>query len=89
MKIPIEPELVSICREITNKGLGVSQWSEIESDDMFQLGNFVGGFDADEGEFCFSYFASNKVEYWFQLNLHVVKQISQGINPTLIGRSAE
>ena len=89
MDIPIEPELRSICQEIQSKALGLPQWSEIESDDMFQQGNFVGGFDADEQEFCFSYFAQNKSEYWFQFGLETAKEISQGLKPVLAGRPAE
>lgn len=89
MEIPIEPEFRSICQEINNKKFGLSQWSDIESDDMFQLGNFVGGFDADEEEFCFSYFASNKKEYWFQFSLDAANQISQGVKLVLVGRLAE
>ena len=89
MDIPIEPELKNICEEIDAKNLQPAQWSEIESDDMFQSGNFIGGFDADENEFCFSYFAPNKMEYWFQFNLEIALEISQGNKPILKGRVAE
>ena len=89
MDIPIESGLRSICEEIEGKNLQVTHWAEIESDDMFQVGNFVGGFDADEQEFCFSYFAPNKNEYWFQFSLDIAKEISQGKTPVLIGRAAE
>ena len=89
MDIPIEPELRSICQEIQSKALGLLQWSEIESDDMFQQGNFIGGFDADEKAFCFSYFDQNKSEYWFQFGLETAKEISQGYKPVLAGRPAQ
>lgn len=89
MEIPILKELRIICAEIDNKNLDASQWSEIESDDMFQSGNFVGGFDADEQEFCFSYNSPNDIEYWFQFNLEIAKKISQGQSPILTGRKVE
>lgn len=89
VNIPIEHELESICQEIHANDLGLSQWTEIESDDMFQRGAFVGGFDADEQEFCFSYFAPNKVEYWFQFNLETAVQISKGSKPVLLGSPAK
>ncbi|MCL6417874.1 hypothetical protein MIB92_19655 [Aestuariirhabdus sp. Z084] len=89
MDIPITSELRTICQEIEKKDLRESQWAEIESDDMFQVGCFVGGYDADEHEFCFSYFSPNKGEYWFQFSLEVAKHISQGNNPVLSGRAAE
>ncbi|MEW8053316.1 MAG: hypothetical protein AB2809_23415 [Candidatus Thiodiazotropha sp.] len=89
MDIPIEPDLRSICQDIQSKTLELSQWSEIESADMFQQGNFVGSFDADEQEFCFSYFAPNKIEYWFQISLETAQDISKGNSPVLVGRLAE
>lgn len=36
----------------------------IESDDMFQTQNYVGGFDATEMSFCFSYFDANRDEFY-------------------------
>ncbi|MGQ8364978.1 hypothetical protein [Glaciecola sp. 1036] len=88
MVIPIEQELKAICQEIFDKALGLPEWSKIESGDMFQQGNFIGGFDADEQEFCFSYFATNKNEYWFQFSLETAEEISQGIRLVLVGRPA-
>ena len=89
MNIPIQSELRSICKDIESKNLDLSQWSEIESDDLFQLGDFIGGFDAEEKEFCFSYYAPNKNEYWFQFNHETAKEIALGKMPVLIGRPAE
>lgn len=88
MEIPIESELVMICREIKDKALSIEQWSEIESDDLFQTSQYTGGFDADEKEFCFSYF-SDDVEYWFQLDLKLAQKISEGFEPKIQGRRAE
>ncbi len=89
MDISIGLELRTICEEIEGKNLNPDQWAEIESDDMFQSIHFIGGFDADEYEFCFSFIAQNKMEYWFQFNLETALKISKGSNPVLIGRLAE
>ena len=48
MEIPISQEFINICKEIKARSYSISQWSEIESDDMFQSDSFCGGFDADE-----------------------------------------
>ena len=50
----------------------VFEWAK---DDMFQKGSCVGGFDADEMEFCFSYYDKNHKEFWFQLNLVQISDI--------------
>jgi len=45
VEIPIKAELTSICREISDQSLDISQWLELESGDIFQLGiksNIVG-----------------------------------------------
>jgi hypothetical protein len=89
MDIPIEPEFKNICKDIEAKNLQPHQWAEIESDDMFQSGNFLGGFDAEENEFCFSYFAPNKIEFWFQFNLETALEISKDKKLILTGRVAE
>ena len=78
-----------ICREIEAKGFSNSQWAEIESDDMFQTSQFVGGYDADEREFCFSYRPSDGGELWFQFGLDQAKEIATGKFLPLAGREAE
>jgi hypothetical protein len=85
MIIPIEQEFKSICIDIASKHLSVKEWSEIESSDMFQSVSFVGGFDADELEFCFSYFDAFNSEFWFQLSLNQIKEISNGTHINLAG----
>lgn len=86
MKIPINTELESICVEIKEKELTEDQWAEVESDDMFQSEKFCGGFDADEKEFCFSYFPNDGKEYWFQFTLLEAKHIALGEKPELVGK---
>ena len=85
MEIPITKELISICSQIVEKGFSLDQWAEIESDDMFQNKTFCGGFDADENEFCFSYFDENGQEYWFQFNLSDANEVVKGNRPLFSG----
>ena len=78
MNLTIDGEFRKICSEIALEDRAIDEWSQIESDDMFQSRHYEGGFDADEREFCFSYFSSDGVEYWFQVSLEQVKEIAAG-----------
>jgi len=89
MDIPVTEEFVSILKRIESECRNPEEWAEVESDDMFQSDNFVGGFDADEAAFCFSYFDKNGDEYWFQFTLSDVQELLAGKSLRLIGRSAE
>ena len=88
MRVPIDEDLRRIAESIVQEKKSVDEWAEVESDDMFQEGDFSGGFDADEGEFCFSYYGADG-EVWFQMSLAQVEEIASGSAPTLIGRPAE
>lgn len=72
----IYEDLRIICKVILEDNLSIEQWSEIEGDDMFQRGNYIGGFDATEQEFCFSVFIKSQ-EYWFQFSLDFAKDIAE------------
>ncbi len=61
----------------------------MESDDMFQRGSFAGGYDADESEFCFSFYASDGKKYWFQFTLDQAGRIAAGQDVPLEARDAE
>lgn len=87
--IPITEELVGLLKKIKTEGKSLEEWAEIESDDMFQSGRFVGGYDADEAAFCFSYFDIDGGEYWFQFTLSDVDDLLVGKKRFLIGRPAE
>ena len=63
-----------ICEEIILEKKDINEWAEIQSDDMFQEGNYEGGFDAIEMEFCFSFY-DDDVEYWFQLPLQLIEKV--------------
>lgn len=87
MLIPITEELRNICKKISDQNLPLDDWCLIESDDMFQSENFIGGFDATEKEFTFSYF--DNIEYWFQFSLIQADKISKGETLPLTGRVAD
>ena len=74
----VNSDFLIICKEILEENKLESQWAEIESDDMFQQGNYEGGFDATEMEFCFSVYEKGQ-EYWFQFTLSEVKLFEQGL----------
>ncbi len=78
VRLELNDEFELICREILDEHKTPRQWAEIESDDMFQSRSFVGGYDADEEAFCFSYYAANGQEYWFQVDLNEVELILRG-----------
>ncbi len=75
MKIKIDEELLAIVREIDSEMKTKDEWEEIESDDMFQSKNYVGGFEGPKGAFCFSYYGDDGTEYWFQFKLEDVRRI--------------
>ena len=72
MKHLIGNVLLSKFQEILEEDLTEAQWSDIESDDMFQEHPYIGGYDADERAFCFSLY-SGQEEYWFQVTLAEVR----------------
>lgn len=87
MKHEIKQDLVTICHQIMNEKKSLDQWREIESDDMFQLGDYIGGFDATEDEFCFSY-RIDLNEYWFQFSLGDAENISKKLLTSIEMREA-
>ena len=79
MKHKPTDEFYEICREIIAENKSITEWAEIESDDMFQIGRYEGGFDATGMEFCFSV-NIKEVEYWFQLSLDAIHEIYKNQN---------
>lgn len=73
----LRTDFIMICDSILKENKTLNEWSLIESDDMFQQGNYIGGFDSTEMEFCFSVFEEQK-EYWFQLSLEEINKVSKG-----------
>jgi len=88
-ELEIDKEFVNICYQIKAENKSEEDWALLESDDMFQSKNYVGGFEESEMEFCFSYFDKDRNEYWFQLPLHDVIQIAEGKKIKLILRQAK
>jgi hypothetical protein len=76
-------EFRSLCREIVAENQTEEEWAEMESDDMFQSESYVGGYDADEEAFCFSHYAPDGEEYWFQVTLPEVQEVAAGGNPVV------
>jgi len=89
MKLAVNEEFILICKQLLDKEKKETRWAEIESDDMFQSDSFVGGYDADEEAFCFSYYDEADKEYWFQVTLPQVVEIARGKRIDLEIRPAE
>jgi len=77
MKHIIDETLISIFKSILGEGRSLDEWAEVESDDMFQKEPYIGGYDADEEAFCFSYFGG-KSEYWFQVTMSEILSMVDG-----------
>ncbi len=77
MKHKVKVDFIEIAKEIQAEGKSEEAWAEIESSDMFQKGDYVGGFDATEMEFTFSVYEDGK-EYWFQLSLSSLHDVASG-----------
>lgn len=83
MQLAIDSEFRTICREIVAENQTEEEWAEAESDDMFQSESYEGGYDADEEAFCFSHYAPDGQEYWFQLTLAEAKAVAKGEDPVI------
>lgn len=89
MQLNVDSSLQRICRDILSKFLSDTDWAAIESDDMFEEGPFVGGYDATENAFTFSYYDSHGNEYWFQLTMEEVGQIGRDEVHHILARPAD
>lgn len=49
----VEADLRAIAVEILQHSFSDAEWAQVESDDMFARGPYVGGYDADEHAFVF------------------------------------
>ena len=77
MKYIFKNDFIIICTQIISEDKTPEEWAIVESSEMFQEGDYVGGFDATEMEFTFSIYENGK-EYWFQLLLIVINDIAKG-----------
>jgi hypothetical protein len=87
--ILVTQEFVGICSKIVAERRTDDEWSQIESDDMFQSDSFVGGFDATEMAFCFSYYDPSGHEYWFQLTTGEIEDVAAGRVTSINARLAK
>ena len=71
-------QLREVCRDIAARRFTLEQWSAIESSDEFQTDCLVGGFEALESAFTFSYYDSSRTEWWFGLTLSQAETIAVG-----------
>ena len=77
-QVRADDDLRAICREIVAEGKSMAEWDRIESCDMFQRGAFVGGYDACEQAFTFSYYDVSRKEWWLSFTLPVAEKIARG-----------
>jgi hypothetical protein len=71
-------DLRAICRQIVSEGKTIEEWGQVESDDTFQRGKYVGGYDATEQQFLFSYHDDMGKEWWFFFPLLIAEKIARG-----------
>lgn len=86
--LPITPALRACCAAIIAEGKSFDEWVLVASDDMFQFGQFEGGFDAIEQAFCFSDYNLQGSEFWFQLTLAEVAAVASGLQDRVEVRPA-
>lgn len=84
--IEVDDALRVIAREILDENKTDAEWAAVESDDRFQRGHWSGGYDADEGAFCFS--ATTDPELWCQFALADAPGIAEGAVRSLPARLA-
>ncbi len=81
MKLTIDNDFREICREIVAKG----EAAFVDSDDLYQQGNFCGGWDEEHGVFAFSFYAPDGGDYIFSLSVEEARVVAEGgsIDPPL------
>jgi hypothetical protein len=77
MKLEVGSNILEICREIVEEGWSDAEWAKNESGDWFQYNDIVGGYDADEQAFLFSYYDIDE-EWWLEFRLSDVPKILCG-----------
>lgn len=69
--------LRKIWQDIVSQEKTDEQWPKIESDDRYQESPYIGGYNAIEQEFWFSFYEGQK-EYWFGFSLSIACRIANG-----------
>ena len=62
----VDNELVGLCVQILGENKASNGWDLIESEDYFQTAHYIGGWDATEQAFCFSYYDEQKKNIGFR-----------------------
>jgi len=89
MRIEVPDDLLRISHQIVSEGRTDTEWSAIESDDMFQEQSVHGGYDATEQAFCFSYYRPGGRELGVRLMLDEVAISANGELRAVEARLAE
>ena len=84
--VDIDDALRVIAGEILDANKTDADWAAVESDDGFQRGEWLGGYDADERAFCFS--RKTDPELWCQFELADAPGIARGAVRSLPARLA-
>ena len=74
---PVDDDLAAIAAVTVRANRTEAEWAAVESDDMFQRGLYVGGYDADERGFTFSVYADDG-ELWLEFTIDDALAIAAG-----------
>ena len=86
--LPVDADLAAIVAEIIRENRTDPEWAAVESDDLFQRGLYVGGYEEPERAFTFSFYGEDG-EVWFQFTLEEARAIAAGRQTAVRARPAE
>ena len=86
--LPVDADLAAIAADIIREDRTELEWAAVESDDTFQRGRYVGGYEEPERAFTFSFYGKDG-ELWFQFTLDQARAIAAGRQKTVHARPAE
>jgi len=88
MLLAVDADLAAIVAEIVAQNRTDLEWAAVESDDMFQRGRYVGGYEGPEQAFTFSFYGEGG-ELWVQFTLAEAHAIASGRLQAVSARAAE
>jgi hypothetical protein len=86
--LPVDADLAAIVADIIRENRTQPEWAAVESDDMFQRGLYVGGYEEPQRAFTFSFYGKDG-ELWFQFTLDEARAIAAGRQKAVCARPAE
>ena len=86
--LPVDADLAAIAADIIREDRTELEWAAVESDDTFQRGRYVGGYEEPERAFTFSFYGQEE-EVWFQFTLEEARAIAAGRQKAVLARPAE